>query len=167
MPAIDRSAPAASVPHFRARHLMFAVVGTVLLGSANASSSVAAQAPYATYTAQTTEEIILRAPDVVRRPLPRSGPGAPTGLMNPEVFSLTRAVNYSDLDLSRPADIREMERRIGSTARDICQELARRLRQSGDYVSPANDCIRKATDDGIATLRTTTVVAKLKSRTPG
>lgn len=119
-----------------------------------ASSAQAAPAPPPPPppSAQVTEELIIRAPDVVRRPLPRSGPGAPTGLTNPEIISLTRAVSYSDLDLTRAPDVAEMRRRIGNTARDICQELTRRYPRNSEYVYSANDCVKKATDDGLETL---------------
>src|SRR5262245_8682955 len=145
MPDFDSSSSATRACFFRARHLMFAGSGAVLLMIANASSAAAAQPPTATraapFSTQANEEIILRPPDVVRHRLPSSGLRAPPGLMYPEIISLTRAVSYADLDLSRPGDVREMQRRVGNTARDICQELAQRFsRQSGGYVSSTNDC---------------------------
>jgi UrcA family protein len=132
-------------------------VGAFLCGFVSASSPAVAAAAAATAappSAQVTEELIIRAPDVVRRALPRSGPGAPPGLTNPEIISLTRAVSYSDLDLSRASDVQELQRRIGNTARDVCQELVRRYpRQNAEYVYSANDCVKKATDDGLETLK--------------
>jgi UrcA family protein len=118
------------------------------------AQAAAAAPPPPPPSAYVTEELIIRAPDVVRRPLPRSGPGAPTGLSNPEIISLTRAVSYSDLDLGRPGDVQELQRRIGTTARDICAELQRRYpRQNPEFVYSAADCVKKATDDGMETVR--------------
>jgi UrcA family protein len=134
------------------------ISGLVAFALAAGFAAPAAAAPAAPQaappSAQVTEELIIRAPDVVRRPLPRNGPGTPPGLTNPEIISLTRAVSYEDLDLSRASDVQEMQRRIGNTARDICQELTRRYpRQNAEYVYSANDCVKKATDDGLETLK--------------
>ena len=119
-----------------------------------AAAAPAPAAPAAAPSTQVTQEVIIRAPDVVRRPLPRSGPGAPPGLTNPEIISLTRAVSYSDLDLAKASDVQELQRRIGNTARDVCQELTRRYpRQNAEYVYSATDCVRKATDDGLEVVR--------------
>ena len=96
-----------------------------------------------------SEDVIIRAPDVVRRPLPRT-PGVAPGLLNPEIVSLTRAVSYADLDLSKAADVAELETRVKNTAKDVCQELNRRYpRNGGQYVYGSADCVKKATDDGL------------------
>jgi UrcA family protein len=139
-----------------------------IFASAAAALVLLTAAPQTGFTAQAaaaatpppppppTEELIIRAPDVVRRPLPRQpGPGAQSpGLRNPEIISLTRAVSYADLDLGRPADVQELQRRIGTTARDICAELQRRFpRQNPEFVYSATDCVKKATDDGMETVR--------------
>ena len=128
-----------------------------LCGFVSASSpAVAATATVQTtpLSAPTTEEIIIRAPEVVRRALPRTGPGTPPGLTNPEIISLTHAVSYSDLDLSKASDLAELETRVRNTARDVCQELSRRYpRTGGQYVYANLDCVKKATDDGMVTVR--------------
>lgn len=169
MREIDRFISTTSVSYFRPRRLMFAVVGAVLVCSVSTSIAATAQGPAtqaATLSARMTEEIILRAPGVVRRPLPRSGPNTPPGLIDPEIISLTRAVNYSDLDLSNPAGMAALQTRIRNTARDICQELTRRFpRTQYVYVDP--DCVRKATDDGIETVRAITFAAKSRSGKSG
>jgi UrcA family protein len=163
MTLIDNSVLAArdslleSLSLFRARSLMCAGVAIFLCGFVSASSPAVgapAGAEAVPPSAQVSEDVIIRAPDVVRRPLPGSGPGAPPGLTNPEIISLTGAASYSDLDLSKASDVQELQRRIGNTARFICQELTRRYpRQNGEYVYSANDCVKKATDDGLETLR--------------
>ena len=145
--------------HFRAKHLMFGAIGAVLCASAIANGTALAQATGP--SAQVTEEVIIRAPDVVRRQLPRSGPGTPPGLTNPEIVSLTRAVSYSDLDLSKASDVTELETRVKNTARDVCQELNRRFpKANNQYVYANTDCVKKATDDGMEVVRQITAAQR-------
>jgi UrcA family protein len=146
-----------------AHGLMFAAAGAVLCGFVIANSPAAAGAaePAAPPSAEVTDEIIIRAPNVVRRPLPRTGPGTPPGLANPEIISLSSTVSYADLDFSRAEDVIEMETRIRDTARDVCEELNRRYpRQSTQYVYTNTDCVRKATDDGLEVFRQITAAIK-------
>jgi UrcA family protein len=145
-----------------ARGLMFAGAGAVLCGFAVANSpAVAGAVVPAPPSAEVTDEIIIRAPNVVRRPLPSTGPGVPPGLTNPEIISLSSTISYADLDFSRAADVTEMELRIRDTARDVCQELNRRYpRQSTQFVYANTDCIKKATDDGMDVLRQITAAVK-------
>jgi UrcA family protein len=134
-----------------------ALTGAVLCGFVSASSPAvtsAATVQTAPLSAPTTEEIIIRPPEVVRRALPRTGLGTPPGLTNPENISLTHAVSYSDLDLSKASDLAELGARVRNTARDVCQELSRRYpRTGGQYVYANVDCVRKATNDGMVTVR--------------
>jgi UrcA family protein len=65
-------------------------------------------------------ELTVVAPRLVRRQTARdSASGAPA-----ELVSLTRRVSYSDLDLTRYADVRELDRRIETVAREACEQLA-------------------------------------------
>jgi len=138
--------------------LMIGAVGAFLCGFVSSSQAASPAAPL---SAQTTEEVIIRAPDVVRRPLPRSGPGSPPGLTNPEIISLTRAVSYSDLNLSIASDVAELETRVRNTAREVCLELARRYPRNGaQYVFADTDCVKKATDDGMDTVKAITAALK-------
>ena len=134
-------------------------IGALICAFCSASSEAAAAA--APLSTQTAEEVIIRGPDIVRRPLPGSGPGVPPGLTNPEVISLTRGVTYEDLDLSKPDDVAELEARVKKTAEDVCMELATRYpRNSGQYVFADVDCVKKATDDGMRTVEE--IMAALK-----
>ena len=133
------------------RHMMFAAAAACLCGITSTSGPAAAQNTAAA-VAQGTEQLIIRAPEIVRRPLPRNGPGVPPGLTNPEIISLTRAVSYSDLDLSKTSDVAELQTRIRNTARDVCQELVTRYPKANGYVYANVDCVKKAVDDGLATV---------------
>lgn len=129
-------------------NLMLAAAGALLCGLASASPAVA-QAP----SYEASEEVIVRAPYVVRRePLARGG--APSSFSNPELISLSRGVSYADLDLSQAQGVAELETRVRTTARDVCQELNSRYpRTGGQYVYANTDCVKKATDDGMEAVR--------------
>lgn len=66
-------------------------------------------------------EIVVTAPYEVRREVVgrASGTGAPI-----EVISLTRRVDYSDLDLTRHADVQQLEQRVNEIAREACDQLS-------------------------------------------
>src|SRR5687768_9010154 len=101
-------------------HLMLAALGASLCGFVSASSSAVAQG--VSPPSEASEEVIVRAPYVVRRePLARAG--APSNFSNPELISLSRGVSYADLDLSKAQGVAELETRVRTTARDVCQEL--------------------------------------------
>jgi UrcA family protein len=89
-------------------------------------------------------------------------------MTNPELISLTRAVSYSDLDLSKSTDIAQLAARIGSTARDICWELASRYPRIGSlYVVVDTDCVKKAKADAMERVRATSVAARSRDRKQG
>ena len=129
-------------------NLMLAAAGALLCGLVSASPAVA-QAP----SSEAAEEVIVRAPYVVRRePLARGG--APSSFSNPELISLSRGVTYADLDLSKAQGVAELETRVRTTARDVCQELNNRYpKTGGQYVYANTDCVKKATDDGMDAVR--------------
>jgi len=93
-------------------------------------------------TAQPTEEITITAPRVVHEQVGRSpSTGAPI-----ERISLTRQVDYSDLDLTKPADADELEKRVSDTAKEACKQLDSLY----PLTPPDPTCIGKATDGGMA-----------------
>jgi len=141
----------------RDRLLFAGAVGAFLCGFAGASSPAIAQAPPPSY--ETSEQVIVRAPYVVRRE-PASRSAAPTGFKNPELISLSRAVSYADLDLSKPPGVAELQTRVRNTAIQVCQELNERYpKAGGQYVYANTDCVKKATDDGMGVVRQITAVA--------
>src|SRR5258708_3699187 len=71
--------------------------------------------------------------------------GRVNGEINPTEFSISRPVNFSDLDLSREADYIELRERIRATARDLCAELDERVRGLRGDPSADRECVRTAT----------------------
>ena len=138
-------------------HLMVAALGAFLCGFVSANSPAVAQG--VSPPSEASEEVIIRAPYVVRRePLARGG--APSSFSNPELISLSRGVSYADLDLSKAQGVAELETRVRATARDVCQELNSRYpRTGGQYVYANTDCVKKATDDGMETVKQIAAVA--------
>jgi UrcA family protein len=135
-----------SFPLLRLGGLMFAAVGASLCGFVSANSPAVAQAAPA--SPEVTEEIIVRGPYIVRRePLAARNR---YGLTNPEIISVSRAVSYADIDLSKGPGANELEKRIRDTANDVCQELNRRYPRSGIYIYVSTDCVKSATDDAMA-----------------
>ncbi|WP_310061165.1 UrcA family protein [Lysobacter niastensis] len=59
-------------------------------------------------------------------------------------------VSYSDLDLTRTADLYALEDRVGKAAAQVCDELAQEFPDGEPAVSV---CTRRATDDAMAQLR--------------
>lgn len=125
--------------------MMFGAVGAFLCGLAAASSPAVAQA--ASASPQVTEQVTVRAPSYVVRRVPISG--RQTRLMNAEVISVSRAVNYADLDLSKPSDATELEKRINDTARDVCREVNVLTPKTTFVIVGGQDCVKSATDDAM------------------
>jgi UrcA family protein len=128
-----------------------ALAGAVLSGLSLANGSAFAQT-------NTTENVVIRAPLILRQAAPDSGSGLLAGRLapSPQIVSLTRAVRYSDLDLTRPAGVAVLEARVRNTARDVCQDLHRQFPNANariNYPYPSRDCVRKATSEGMQTVR--------------
>ena len=110
--------------------------------------------PTGSATAQTTyttrEEIIVTPPYVQHRPLGRSGTGIPI-----EELSLSRGVDYSDLNLSRWDDVQMLNDRIRDAAYRACGELNRQYPETlyPAYQSDDRDCVVRATNEGMAQAR--------------
>lgn len=49
--------------------------------------------------------------------------GRADGSINPTAYTISRPVNFSDLDLSNPADRAELRIRIHETALDLCAQM--------------------------------------------
>ena len=68
--------------------------------------------------------------------------------------SMSQLLNYSDLDLSKPADVKELEKRVNQTATNLCRELKKRF-PSDLYFSVSqwpvrkDDCVQRAFTDGM------------------
>jgi UrcA family protein len=84
-------------------------------------SLLAGGAAIAQESRETLEEITVVAPRLVTREV--VGRTAVGGKV--ELISLTRRVNYADLNLENHADAMELEKRIDDTARESCDQLAK------------------------------------------
>ena len=93
---------------------------------------------------------------VTRAPVPDA---AKYGFAIAEVMSVSLPVSYSDLNLSNPADVKELENRITQTAMNVCREVNRRF---PGYLYPSvsqfpvrrHDCVQTAVADGMAQVMT-------------
>jgi len=64
------------------------------------------------------EEVVVEAP-VVRRKVAAT---SPTGYAT-EMIQLGREVTFADLDLTEQSDVKKLEERIETTAKEACQAL--------------------------------------------
>jgi UrcA family protein len=116
--------------------------------AATSSTSTPAAEPA---THEANEEIIIHAPEMVVKRMPTDP--RPLRLQNAEVITGEKAVTFVDLDLSKPGDVMELQRRISDTARDICQELNRRYPRTRFQVVVDRDCVKTATDEAMAVVK--------------
>jgi UrcA family protein len=124
---------------------LLALVAATLVCGWGASGPARAQADADSHEAN--EHITVHAPDYVAKRAPL--PGRQYGLMNAEVISLSKAVTYADLDLTKPADVQELQKRITDTAKDVCQELNRRYPKTSFQIVVDRDCVKSAVDNAI------------------
>ena len=75
--------------------------------------------------------------------------GRHNGEINPVRLTLSRPVSYGDLDLTRIADVEELQGRIADTARDICLILDRRMPGLKD-ADADRQCVRDAVRQAMA-----------------
>lgn len=121
-----------TTPTHRTISLAFAVTGLFFAANLTADQQI-------------TEEIIVRAP--FERIEVKSVPGSS---LKAEVVELQRRVGIADLDLSKYADVNELDSRIGEVAKESCQKLfdmspldssdpAEMLRCTKSAIASAND----------------------------
>lgn len=83
------------------------------------------------------------APRILREP-------ATVGATTAITVDMNAIVNVADLDLTRSADMLELENRIETAATEICEELAREY----PFGQPRTSvCISRAVDDAMSTAR--------------
>jgi UrcA family protein len=94
----------------------------------------------------TSTEITVIAPRLIRREVGRTASGSAN-----EQVSLTRHVSYADLDLSRPADVQKLEKRVNDMAKVACDQLAALY----PFAAPNTpDCVRQALSGAMQQVRT-------------
>lgn len=87
------------------------------------------------------EEIVIQAPISVDRETVHSA-SDPTA--RTEIIELSREVYIGDLDLSRYADVKELESRIERTAKDSCNKLNEMFPLSETRSKDARRCVDRA-----------------------
>ena len=132
-----------NIPALRYPCAALAAAGALMGALATPISSAAAQTTYQT----TTEEITIIAPHVQHRTIGRSYTGVPV-----EELSLSRGVDYGDLDLSRWDDVQMLDYRIRQAAYAACGELDRQYPETlyPSYPSSDSNCVIRAVDEGRA-----------------
>ncbi len=93
-----------TIPTHRTMTLALAVTGLFFAANLTADQQV-------------TEEIIVKAP--FERIAVKSVPGSKA-----EIVELQRRLSIADLDLSKYADVNELDSRIGAIAKESCQKLS-------------------------------------------
>lgn len=90
--------------------------------------------------AEVVEEIVVIEAPIERRRVGRSAIGAPI-----EIIELRRRVSFADLDLSKHADVTELETRIDNTAKESCEQLSDMFRTD----LPSKEDVRRCTDQAV------------------
>jgi len=116
--------------------LVAGVVFTAMLSAMVFSPSPAAAGD----RGQIIEEIIVVAPRITREREDRAGQ------MRILMVERDERVDITDLDLSRTADMIELEKRVKTAARFICGELSREYPHGQPSTAV---CIRRAIDDAM------------------
>lgn len=98
----------------------------------------------AAYDNRASETITVRPYDYDRIEK-RQLTGRINGEVDPTEYSLSRPVNFSDLDLTRDADYLELKARVRDTAMDLCTELDARVPDLRGDRSADRECVRTAT----------------------
>ena len=94
------------------------------------------------YDDRASETIIVHPNDMIEQ---RQLVGHIGGEVNPQAYSISRQIDFSDLNLSRPADRAELHDRIYQTASDLCAELDARVPGLSGYPSEDRECVWDAT----------------------
>lgn len=91
----------------------------------------------------TLEEIIVEAPwQIQKEVVGRTSAGGKI-----EQISLTRRVDYSDLDLTKYSDVQELEQRVGEVAKNSCDALAQMYPLSNPNIQ---SCVDNAVQGAMA-----------------
>jgi UrcA family protein len=133
-----------------------ALLGSALVGAALLCGAGVAQAQYyGAYNGpgydrgygdryeQTTESVIVTPDyDVIHQ---QQLAGHINGEVDPQAYSISRPVTFSDLNLDRNDDRVELRIRVEQTAQDLCAELDDRVPGLAGYPSEDRQCVRDAT----------------------
>jgi UrcA family protein len=117
-----------------------------------AAACVVASAPVAAQrVGDPIFQITVIAPRLVRQEVGRTNGGAPV-----EMISLTRRVDYKDLDLKQQVSVAELETRVKEVAEEACAQLARAYPLS-DPQTP--ECVKDAVQNAMAEVKAAVAAA--------
>jgi UrcA family protein len=117
-----------------------------------AAATLAASAPIAAQrVGDPIFQITVIAPRIIRQEVGRTNSGAPV-----EMISLTRRVDYKDLDLKQQASVAELETRVNEVAQEACAQLAR-VYPLSDPQTP--DCVKDAVEKAMAQVKVAVAAA--------
>ena len=91
--------------------------------------------------AQPIEEITVTAPSIYQEIKGHKASTTAPG----ERITVTHYINYADLDLSKSADVAELETRVNNSAKAVCVQLDKLF----PLIRPDLNCVRKAADGGM------------------
>ena len=136
----------------RIAFLASALVGSALLCGAGVAKAQDYDGYYdRTYYGDQPETVIVHPNyDWVEK---RQLLGRVDGEVNPVEYSISRPVNFSDLNLSRDADYFELRDRVADTARDLCAELDGRFPELRGDRDADRECVRNATRNAMRDIR--------------
>ena len=130
-----------------------ALLGSAMMGAALLCGAGAARAqdysPYqSSYDYERQAETVIVHPyyDQVEQ---RQLLGHINGEVDPVERTISRPVNFSDLNPSRESDYMELRARVRDTARDLCDELNARFPDLRGDRSADRECVRNATRDAM------------------
>ena len=116
--------------------LTFSFVTATLLALAATGLVVKTNPAIAQQANEVMEELVIEAPITVRQ-VGRTSIGARI-----ELIELKRRVSYADLDLSKRADVIELETRVETVSKESCEKLSDMF--PFDSATERRRCIKKA-----------------------
>ena len=99
------------------------------------------------WAAPESEQITVDGPYTVRQEVTKR---AMSGDIGEQTFSVSQNVGYSDLDLTKHADVETLRQRVKAAAKDSCKELNRRFPSSIYIPVTTDNCARDAARAGLA-----------------
>lgn len=99
------------------------------------------------WAAPESEQITVDGPYTVRQEMTKRSMG---GDMGEQHLSVSQNVGYSDLDLTKYADVETLRQRVRTAAKDTCRELSRRFPVSMYIPVTTDTCARDAARNGLA-----------------
>ena len=127
---------------FKSRVLSVSSALLVATGLLTWTGAAAAQETGEKEVSGAIEEVVVEAPVVSRKVAATS----PTGYTT-EMIQLRRQVTFADLDLTDESDVKVLEERIETTAREACQALDDMLDREKQDQTDVFRCTKQAIKD--------------------